>query len=132
MNNIVLAAVALIIGIAFILFLMAFVTRKKRDSTSFEQSSENSGSEQINPTLDSDRDRIPDVEEINKYGTDPHSYDTDKDGIGDRQEILQRTDPTSADTDRDKLTDLQEQYAGTDPTHPDTDRDGIPDSQDKD
>jgi len=132
MNNIVLAAIALIIGLAVILLFMSFATRKKKNSTSFEQPSENSDSGQINPTADSDRDRIPDVEEINRYGTDPHSYDTDKDGIGDRQEILQRTDPTSADTDRDKLTDLQEQYAGTDPTHPDTDRDGIPDNQDKD
>jgi hypothetical protein len=132
MNNIVLAAIALVVGLAVLLFIMAFATRKKKTPASSAQASVNKQAGQIDPTLDSDRDRIPDVEEINKYGSNPHSYDTDRDGIGDRQEILQRTDPTSADTDRDRLTDLQESYMGTDPTHPDTDRDGIPDSQDKD
>ncbi len=132
MSNIILAAIVLVAGLAFIVFVMSFATRKKKGPPLPNQSPENTGSDQIDPTLDSDRDRIPDVEEINRYGTDPHSYDTDKDGIGDREEIIQRTDPTSVDTDRDNLTDLQERYAGTDPTHPDTDRDGISDSQDKD
>jgi len=132
MSNIVLAAIVLVAGLAFIVFVMFFATRKRRDQTTFTQPSENKTNEQIDSTLDSDRDRIPDTEEVNRYGTDPHSYDTDKDGIGDREEIIQRTDPTSVDTDRDNLTDLQERYAGTDPTHPDTDRDGISDSQDKD
>lgn len=121
MNNTVLAVIALIVGLAFIFFVMSFATRKRK--TPPTQVSPNKQGEQIDPTLDSDGDRIPDVEEINKYGTDPHSYDTDKDGIGDRQELLDRTDPTSPDTDRDKLTDLQEKHMGTDPTHPDTDRD---------
>jgi hypothetical protein len=132
MGNILGAGAALIMGLAFILFLVSFASRKKRGTASSTKSSDNKGSEQVNPTLDSDRDRIPDVEEINRYGTDPKSYDTDKDGIGDRQEILQGTDPNSADTDRDQLTDLQERYLGTDPTHPDTDRDGISDSRDRD
>ena len=132
MNSILLATAALVVGLVGLLVFISFVTRKKKGSVPTKQISESKESEQIDPTLDSDKDRIPDIEEINRYGTDPNSYDTDKDGIGDRQEILDRTDPTSADTDRDRLTDLQEKYLGTDPTRPDTDRDGIPDSQDKD
>ena len=132
MSSILLATAALVAGLVGLLVFISFVSRKKKDSVPTTQISENKESEQIDPTLDSDKDRIPDIEEINRYGTDPNSYDTDKDGIGDRQEILDRTDPNSADTDRDRLTDLQEKYLGTDPTRPDTDRDGIPDSQDKD
>ena len=132
MSNVILAVAVLVLGLIGMLVFISFVSRKKKDSVPTTQISENKESEQIDPTLDSDKDRIPDIEEINRYGTDPNSYDTDKDGIGDREEILQRTDPTSADTDQDRLTDLQEKHLGTDPTHPDTDRDGIPDSQDKD
>ena len=108
MSSILLATAALVAGLVGLLVFISFVTRKKKDSVPTTQISENKESEQIDPTLDSDKDRIPDIEEINRYGTDPNSYDTDKDGIGDRQEILDRTDPNSADTDRDGIPDSQD------------------------
>lgn len=39
------------------------------------------------PALDSDKDGIPDVDEINIYGTDPNNPDSDGDGISDGQEL---------------------------------------------
>jgi hypothetical protein len=45
-------------------------------------------------TRDSDGDGIPDVDELNKYHTDPNSRDTDNDGISDYEEIfIYHTDP---------------------------------------
>jgi hypothetical protein len=43
---------------------------------------------------DSDGDGIPDVDEVNKYYTDPRSIDTDSDGLTDYQEVfVYYTDP---------------------------------------
>jgi hypothetical protein len=39
-------------------------------------------------TRDSDGDGIPDVDEVNKYHTNPNSRDTDSDGLTDYQEIF--------------------------------------------
>ena len=39
------------------------------------------------PVTDTDGDGIPDIEEINIYGTDPNKMDTDGDGINDGDEI---------------------------------------------
>ena len=39
------------------------------------------------PALDSDNDGIPDLDEINIYGTDPQNPDTDGDGLTDGQEL---------------------------------------------
>ena len=48
----------------------------------------------LNMTRDSDGDGIPDVDELNKYHTDPNSRDTDNDGISDYEEIfIYHTDP---------------------------------------
>lgn len=48
--------------------------------------------EPVDPTLDSDGDGLPDVEEM-ALGTDPHHPDSDRDGIPDGAEIRDGTDP---------------------------------------
>lgn len=42
---------------------------------------------------DSDGDGIPDIKEIEVYGTDPFKFDTDSDGYSDKQEIDAGYDP---------------------------------------
>lgn len=60
--------------------------------------------------------------------SDPHSADTDEDGVGDADEYHYGTDPRRADTDADGLTDWQElnRYY-SDPADQDTDSDGLSD-----
>jgi hypothetical protein len=60
-------------------------------------------------------------------GTNPHSADTDADGLTDGQEVLLGTNPLLADTDGDGLTDGQEVLRGSNPLSTDTDGDGIAD-----
>jgi hypothetical protein len=45
---------------------------------------------------DGDGDGLYDDDEWNVYGTDPYTYDTDGDGIGDGEEVYNGTDPTVA------------------------------------
>lgn len=109
----------------------------------------------IDPSLDSDGDGIPDVQEItgwsvssgSSYVTDHNNPDTDGDGLSDGEEAGQLqpsdndevvyvgvSDPTRVDSDEDGLTDGAEvlgwsMEAGdqffTDPMNPDTDGDGL-------
>ena len=73
---------------------------------------------------DSDRDGISDSDERKGWlvrvdylrerveyavTSDPHSDDTDGDGLPDNEEFLLGLDPTVADTDKDGLTDCQEE-----------------------
>ncbi|WP_290216878.1 hypothetical protein [Corynebacterium atrinae] len=62
------------------------------------------------PTLgDTDSDGVGDAEEANS-GTDPHSQDTDGDGLSDFLELnLVGSDPTNEDTDGDGFTDKYEE-----------------------
>ncbi len=53
---------------------------------------------------DSDRDGIPDAEEIRR-GTDPYSSDSDHDGVSDKDEIAAGLNPRDADTDHDGVSD---------------------------
>ena len=93
-------------------------------SETFEEDPE----EPIDPDLDTDSDGIPDVDEIEVYGTDPENADTDGDGLSDYDELyVYGTDPVKGDTDADGLSDGDEVYYGTDPLSPDTDGDGISD-----
>jgi hypothetical protein len=70
------------------------------------------------PTLDSDGDGAPDAQEI-AAGSDPGRYDTDRDGIGDGEEIFVfNSSPVTTDTDGDGSSDWAELVAGTSPTNP--------------
>jgi len=61
----------------------------------------------LNMTRDSDGDGIPDVDEANKYHTDPNSRDTDSDGLTDYQEVfVYHTDPLKPDPNVKYALDL--------------------------
>jgi len=65
--------------------------------------------------VDSDGDGLTDREE-EAAGTDPGEPDTDKDGLGDREEVqVYGTDPLEADTDGDSYLDGQEVSGGYNP-----------------
>lgn len=82
----------------------------------------------INPNrIDTDNDGLTDMDETQKYKTDPVKQDTDMDGLLDGEEVFKyRTDPLKVDTDADLLNDGEEvtKYR-TDPTKSDTDGDGL-------
>lgn len=48
-------------------------------------------------TKDTDKDGLPDYDEINMYGTSPYLEDTDGDGISDFDEVRQGKDPLCAE-----------------------------------
>ncbi len=74
--------------------------------------------ENTDPTLDSDHDGLPDVQE-RVLGTDPNNPDTDNDGVTDGDEILKyRTNPLKADTDGDGYSDGTEIKNGYNPNGP--------------
>lgn len=78
----------------------------------------------IDPALDSDGDKVADVDEI-ADGTDPHDPDTDDDGLNDWDEIRYAGDPHNPDTDGDGITDGDEvNLYGTEPSMADSDGDG--------
>ncbi len=64
---------------------------------------------------DKDRDGILDEEEA-KLNLSSETFDTDGDGISDKDEMdVWETDPTKADTDGDGVGDGEELIDGTDP-----------------
>lgn len=71
-----------------------------------------------NNTKDSDADGLSNQQE--KYlGTDPLNSDTDKDGVGDFQEVnIYETDPLDSDTDKDGTNDGDEIKKGQNPLGP--------------
>lgn len=72
----------------------------------------------IDPTLDTDGDGLPDVDEIGIYGTNPNNYDTDGDTVSDYLEAKDgKSDPFDPDTDGDGAND-SEQFDGYDPRDP--------------
>lgn len=93
-----------------------------------------------NPTADTDKDGLTDVDEVNIYHTNPVVADTDNDGLTDGQEVNgdnsmgYTSDPNVADTDDDGTNDYNE-ISGktdgfcTDPRNPDTDDDGLTDTE---
>lgn len=65
--------------------------------------------------VDTDKDQLPDQRE-KELGTDPKNWDTDGDGLGDGNEVLNwNTDPTNPDTDGDGYKDGEEVDNGYNP-----------------
>ena len=79
--------------------------------------------------IDTDRDGLPDVDEINIYNTASTIADSDGDGLNDGAEVnTHRTNPAVADTDGDGLNDGAEVNTHrTNPAVADTDGDGLND-----
>lgn len=110
---IVLLVVALVVGV------FVFVRSRLQ-----ENGGAPTGQEQSDPTArnavdpfahDRDRDGIPDEEE-EALGLSTLDFDTDGDGLSDKQEIdLYKTDPTNDDTDGDGNRDGYEVLRGTNP-----------------
>lgn len=70
-------------------------------------------------SLDSDKDGIPNLTEVDYYHTDMLKTDTDGDGLSDHDEIfLYRTDPLNPDTDGDGFSDGAEVKLGYNPNGP--------------
>jgi outer membrane protein OmpA-like peptidoglycan-associated protein/opacity protein-like surface antigen len=82
-------------------------------------------------SADSDGDGLNDGEEVKKYNTDPLNADSDGDGLNDYDEVKNyETNPNKADTDGDGLNDYDEvKKHKTDPNNPDTDGDGLKDGE---
>lgn len=60
----------------------------------------------IKPSLDTDRDGLPDDLEI-KHGSNPNLKDTDGDGLSDYEEVFKyHTNPTKQDSDEDGIPDI--------------------------
>jgi Bacterial Ig domain len=99
--------------------------------------------------VDSDRDGLTDIEEIDTFRTNINTSDSDKDRLSDGKEVngwfwfveerrgcinatltitchVHKTNPLSPDTDGDRNSDYYEYITfGSDPTDPDQDKDGI-------
>ena len=70
----------------------------------------------IEVLLDTDKDGLSDIDEVNIYSTLPTEADTDADGLDDYQEIfVYFTSALDADSDNDLLNDGIEVNNGTDP-----------------
>jgi len=88
-----------------------------------------------NTAPDSDRDRVPDKDEVGIYKTDPENPDTDGDGFGDWEELNTGFSPLNPkkvklednDFDNDGLSDRMELKFGTDLSNKDSDGDGFND-----
>ena len=77
---------------------------------------------------DIDGDGLTDYEEMFIYQTNPRTWDTDRDGLLDLDELAAGTSPTQCDSDGDSINDYKELYLYfTDPTRADTDGDGMSD-----
>ena len=76
---------------------------------------------------DFDEDGLTNIEEYER-STSPFAADTDRDGLPDYDEVYNyNTDPTNPDTDSDKVTDGDEIILDLDPNDPETN--GYPDSE---
>ncbi len=71
------------------------------------------------PSADSDKDGLADTDETLITGTDPNNKDTDRDGLGDGVEVVNRMNPLDADMDNDGAKDGDEITAGSNPFLPD-------------
>ncbi|MCK5616335.1 hypothetical protein KAR91_81490 [Candidatus Pacearchaeota archaeon] len=97
-------------------------------------SEDNYGMEIYRVGNDQDGDNFTEYEELNIYGSDPNSDDTDGDGILDPDELLYGTDINDADTDDDLMPDGWELDNNFDPLNAtdgaiDSDEDGLLNSE---
>lgn len=132
-----LLAAALVLGVVGAALLL---TAPGQVARSQEIDIEEAQPDAVLASLDGDRDRLSDLEEL-VAGTNPARADTDDDGLLDVEEVRAARfdarsntfcpDPLIADADRDcdgdGLGNLDEVRAGTSPTDPDVDGDGLPD-----
>ncbi len=59
--------------------------------------------------IDSDGDRLTDIDEVQIYDTNPNEPDSDGDGLSDFDEVkIHKFDPNNSDSDGDGLTDAEE------------------------
>lgn len=85
---------------------------------------------------DQDGDGLTNAEERAGNRSDPTLWDTDGDGVNDKDDAEPRnacvpnSNASPCDQDGDGLTNQQEANLGTNPTNPDTDGDGISDGED--
>lgn len=79
-----------------------------------------------NVGVDTDMDRIDDIDELN-MGTSPINEDSDSDDLHDGDEIDENTNPLNPDTDGDDLNDGLEISLNTNPLNVDSDNDTIED-----
>ena len=69
-------------------------------------------------TFDTDKDGLTDSEEVT-LGTNPNQVDSDSDGLFDYDEVkVYKTDPLNPDTDGDSFADGQEVISGYNPNGP--------------
>ena len=61
---------------------------------------------EIDPTLDSDEDGIPDYDEIFKFKTNPYAKDTDGDGFDDSEELFELFNPENPTVWNPNVADL--------------------------
>lgn len=88
----------------------------------------------INITLlDSDWDGLPDLDEMNIYGTNPLSMDTDSEGMPDKYEVDHHLDPrrddSMEDRDFDFVSNIDEYLNGSNPNSAYSDSSGLSDYQ---
>lgn len=77
-------------------------------SSNAPSASRQSGCNPAPDKKDTDRDRLKDGAELNKYDTDWNNPDSEQDGLTDYVEIFQFTQPWVADTDGDGIPDDEE------------------------
>lgn len=78
------------------------------DKTEWRDTNNNGVGDNKDP--DADGDGLTNIDETQKYGTNPLSSDSDLDGLQDEQEIKIGTDPNKSDTDGDGVKDLEDKF----------------------
>lgn len=97
-NNQKIIVITLVVFAFFTLFYGFFQMKKILTSPFASTTEETSGTvaqaeDTIDPTLDTDKDGLTDINELNVYNTSPYLEDTDGDGINDGEEVTRGTDP---------------------------------------
>jgi len=89
----VLAIVLAIVGVALLLSSAAFAVNKYLLGDVVTTKEQKVETDKVDTKMDADKDGIPDIKEVEEYGTNPNSADTDNDGYSDKVEIDGGYDP---------------------------------------